>query len=364
VTRVLTLFNPLTLRASILVLALSLAATTSVAVEGWDPPETSKEQWDWLMLDTEEWLKGEMLVMHRDEVNFDSDKFHELTIDWDDVLELRLSRPRIFRRKGRRTYAGIGRIKDGVVQIVTSNGEHVDFPRNELVGIVYTEAAEIRNWHFNVGVSLAARSGNTDQQDLSSSAAISRETSFHRWRTTYVGTFSEVDGDRTVNNHRADTALDFLVTKHFFVRVPSFEFFMDEFQNIDARYTPGLGIGYEFIDTSIVSYIATIGGAAQITQFDGGVQDEDAALLLSSGLSFEFPRDIDLDLDYTLQLIVTDLGKTSHNTSAVLSFEIWDPLNLDVGAYWDRIEKPQPDGDGDRPDKNDFRLTVGLSLDF
>jgi putative salt-induced outer membrane protein YdiY len=356
--------NRFTFRAAMLVLALSLAATTSLAVEGWEPPEASKEQWDWVMLDTEEWLKGEMLVMRRDNLYFDSDKFHELTIDWDDVHELRLSRPRVFRRKGRRTYAGIGRIKDGFVQIVTSNGQHVDFPRDELVGIVYTEESEIRNWHFDVGISLAARSGNTDQQDLSSSATISRDTPFHRWLTTYVGTFSEVEGDRTVNNHRATTSLDFLVTKRFFVRVPSFEFFMDEFQNIDARYTPGVGVGYEFIDTSIVSYISTIGGAAQITQYDGGIQDEDAALLYTSELSFEFPRDIDLDLAYKLQLIVTDLDKTSHNTSAVLSFEIWDPLDLDVGAYWDRIEGPQRVGNDDRPERDDFRLTVGLSIDF
>ena len=139
---------------------------------------------------------------------------------------------------------------------------------------------------------------------------------------------------------------------------------MDEFQNIDERYTPGLGIGYEFIDTSIVSYIATIGGAAQITRYDGGPQDEDAAVIHTSSLSFEFPRDIDLDLDYKLQLIVTDLDKTSHTTSAVLSFEIWDPLDLDVGAYWDRIEGPQSDSDGKTPDQDDFRLTVGLSIDF
>ena len=363
-TRVLRPLAPLIFRAPLLVLVLSLAATTSLAVEGWDPPEATKEQWDWLMLDTEEWVKGEMVVMRREKVYFDSDKFNDLTIDWDDVVELRLSRPRIFRRNGRRTYAGIGRIKDGVVQIVTSNGQHVDFSRDELVSIVYTEASEIRNWHLKLGVSLAARSGNTDQQDFTSNAMLSRDTIFHRWHTTYVGTFSEVEGDRTVNNHRASTSLDFLVTPHFFVSVPTFEFFMDEFQNIDERYTPGLGIGYEFIDTSIVNYISTIGGAAQITRYDGGLQDEDAALIYTSSLSFEFPRDIDLDLDYKLQLIVTDLEKTSHTTSAVLSFEIWDPLDLDVGAYWDRIEGPQADGDGKTPDQDDFRLTVGLSIDF
>jgi putative salt-induced outer membrane protein YdiY len=364
VTRIQAPLSSLSFPAFGLVLTLLLAATTSFAVEGWTPPTDSEEKWDWARLDTDEWIKGEMIAMQRKDVRFDSDKFNELDLDWDDIHELHLARPRIFRRRGRRTYVGTGLVKDGVVQVVTSDGQQINFPRKELVSIVYGEESELRNWYVRIGASLAARSGNTDQQDLSSSATISRTTSFRRWETTYDGTFGEVDGDRTVNNHRATSGIDFLITRHFFVRVPSFEFFMDEFQNIDARYTPGVGVGYQFIDTSIVEFVNTIGAAAQVTQYDGGIQDEDAALIFSSELSFDFPRDIDLDLSYKLQLIVTDLNKTNHNTSAVLSFEIWGPLDLDVGAYWDRIEKPQKDTDGDRPERDDLRLTVGLSLDF
>ncbi|MBW2425442.1 MAG: DUF481 domain-containing protein, partial [Deltaproteobacteria bacterium] len=107
-----------------------------------------------------------------------------------------------------------------------------------------------------------------------------------------------------------------------------------------------------------------IGAAAQITDFDDGDQDEDFATIFTSELSLDFPRDIDLDFDYKLQLVATDLGKTSHHTAGILSFELWDPLDLDVGAYWDRIEQPEKDNDGERPKRDDFRLTVGLSLDF
>ena len=357
---------PALLRGTLLLAMLIIALLPRVGSteDEWEPPEPSKAGWDWARLDTGEWIKGEMIVMHEDTMLFDSDNFDEIQVDWEDVYDLRLSRPRVFRRVGRRTYAGMGEIRDGTIRILTKDGERVEFPQKELVSIVYTSESELRNWRVRVGASLAARSGNTDQQDLSANAKIRRDTSFRRWTTSYVGTFSKVDGDRTVNNHRASTELDFLVTNRFFIRVPSFEFFMDEFQNIDARYTPGMSLGYELIDTSIVEHLFTIGGAGQITEYDGGGTDEDAAVLFSSELSFEFPRDIDFDLDYRLQLVATDLGKTNHNTSAVLSFEIWGPLDLDVGAYWDRIEKPERDSDGDRPKSDDFRLTVGLSLEF
>lgn len=350
--------------AALLVFLFLPPTIGSAADDDWAPPEPSKAGWDWARLDTGEWIKGELIVLHDDTMLFDSDNFDEIKVDWEDVYDLRLARPRVFRRIGRRTYSGMGEIRDGVLRITTRDDEQIEFPSKELVSIVYTSESELRNWRVRIGASLAARSGNTDQQDLTANATIGRDTAFRRWTTDYVGTFSKVDSERTVNNHRASTELDFLITNRFFVRVPSFEFFMDEFQNIDARYTPGASVGYKFIDTSIVEYEATVGGAAQITEYDGGVRDEDAAVLFTSELSFDLPRDIDLDLNYSLQLVATDLGKTSHNTSAILSIEIWGPLDLDVGAYWDRIEKPEPDGDGDRPESDDFRLTVGLSLEF
>jgi putative salt-induced outer membrane protein YdiY len=343
---------------------LGSSAGSAPAEDDWTPPEPSEAGWEWARLDTGEWLKGELITMHQDVMVFESDKFDELTIDWEDVYDLRLARPRVFRRIGRLTYAGMGEVRDGVLRILTISGEEIEFPASELVSIVYSSESEIRNWRVKIGASLAARSGNTDQQDLTANAQITRDATFTRWKTTYVGTFSKVDGDDTVNNHRARTELDFLVTSRFFIRFPAFEFFSDEFQNIDARYTQGGAIGYQLIDNPIVDYEVTAGAAAQITEYSSAGREEDAAGIFTSELSLDFPHDIDFDLDYVLQLVVTDLGKTNHNTSAILSFEIWDPLDLDVGAYWDRVESPEKDNDGSRPKKDDFRLTVGLSLDF
>jgi putative salt-induced outer membrane protein YdiY len=346
------------------VVALPAEASALADDEAWRPPEPSEDGWDWARLDTDEWIKGELISMHKEIMLFDSDKFGEVEIDWEDVVDLRLVRPRVFRRIGRRTYAGMGEIRDGMLHVLTREGEEVEFPASEVVSIVYTQEAELRNWRVRIGANLAARQGNTDQQDLTATASLRRETAFARWQTSYNGTFSRVDSDRTANNHRASTQLDSFVTRYFFVRFPGFEFYKDEFQNIEARYTPGAGLGYQPIDTRLVEFLATIGGAAQITQFENGGQDEDAAILFSSDLLFDLPRDIDLDFGYRLQLVVTDLDKTNHNTSAVMSFSVWDPIDLDVGAYWDRIERPERDGNGDRPESDDFRLTVGLSVEF
>ena len=339
-------------------------ATASLAVEDWAPPEPGPSTWDWARIDSGEWLKGELIVMQSKSLSFDSDEFNEMEFDWEDILDLRLARPRVFRRKGNRIYMGMGELREGVLRIRQADGEIVEIPHDELVSITYPNDQEIQRWSVKIGANLAARTGNTDQQDFGANGLIRRDATYSRWDNRYNGAIGKVDGDKTTNNHRASTMLDLMITNQFFVRVPYFEFYSDEFQNIDARYTTGLGLGYEPIDNRFAEFRVTIGTAGQVTDNAGGTRSTDAAVLSSAELALDLPRDLDLDLRYALQLLVTDIGRTSHSTSAVLSFEVWDPIDLDVGAYWDRIEQPERDGNGDRPKSDDFRLTVGLSVEF
>ncbi|MEZ4331683.1 MAG: DUF481 domain-containing protein [Myxococcota bacterium] len=302
--------------------------------------------------------------MSRDSVSFDSDKFDELDIDWEDIVTLRLARPRVFRLTDGRILEGTAELDDGVLRIATPDGRALDVPATDVVTITYLNSLGLRQWTVRIGGNLAARSGNTDQQDLGGNALIRRDATYTRWETRYNGAFGSVDGKQTTNNHRASTQIDWIVTNHFFLRVPSFEFYLDEFQNIDSRYTIGAGVGYEPVDTPIVLLRMTIGSAAQMTDFDGGGRSTDAAILVGSELDLDLPHDVDLDLVYSLQLLVTDIGRTAHATSAVISFEIWGPFDLDVGAYWNRIEEPARNSDGDKPRSDDFRLTVGVALEF
>lgn len=347
-----------------LVLLGILFGPAARAEEAWTPDEPDLAGWDWLQLDTGEWLKGELISFQDDVAEFDSDKFDELDIDIEDVIVLRLSAPRIFRRVGRQTYEGTGELRDRTVYIRTGEGETVEFPDRELVSIVYTHDSEINNWYTRIGASFDTRSGNTDQQDFTGNALVRRDSPFLRWTNRYKGTLTRVDGSKTADNHRVTSELDLLVTQHFFVRLPYFEFFKDEFQNIAARYTPGLGVGYELIDTRRVEFVVTGGGAAQATEFEEGGRDLNGALLFTSELGFDLPRDVDLDFAYRLQLVPGDLDRTNHTASAIISYEFWDPLELDLGFYWDRIEGPEKENDGTTPEKDDLRFRIGVAIAF
>ena len=87
-------------------------------------------------------------------------------------------------------------------------------------------------------------------------------------------------------------------------------------------------------------------------------------MILSTSLDLEVTKDLDWDTAYTVQLIVSDLGKTNHNLRSQLSFDVWGPIDFDFTFIFDRIEDPERESDGRKPDSNDYRLTAGLSIDF
>lgn len=325
---------------------------------------SDEKPWDWVDLRSGERIKGELLSVEDRKMSFDSDEFGEQEIDWEDVAGLVLAEPRVVRGRDDRVHTGRIGMKDGILRIETASGEPVEIAQEDVDVVAYTTDSLAHLWLIRIGANLAARSGNTDQQDVGANALLRRDAAFSRWETRYVGAIGRVDGDDTTNNHRVTSNLDLHLTSRLFLRVPAFEFYSDEFQNITERYTVGSGVGYELFDTPVVDHRMAIGAAAQYSRYDGGTQDTDGGVVASSNLSLDLPRNVDFDLNYALTLLATDIGRTSHSTSAILGFDLVDPIDFDVGAYWDRIENPPKDQNGDQPKSDDFRLTVGLRLEL
>jgi hypothetical protein len=335
-----------------------------------EPPEPWNTRWDWIQLTSGEWLKGEFEWLRDRTVSFDSDELERLEFDWEDIARFHLARPHYYRFESeqlgnrRDVYRGPGEMRDGMVRVWTDAGT-VEFDRKELVNIVEGAGRERDLWSSKVSLGVAVRQGNTDQADFSGTAGLTRESALTRWSVDYTGVISSVNEERNANNHRATTTFDVFVTRRFYVTVPFFEYFTDEFQNIESRFTPGAAVGYELMRRLWIEWDATLGAGYQRTDFTtaGVGPSNDAAALLGTELNFDF-RAFDWDNLFRIQLIPTDLGKSNSHLQSVLSFDIWGPLDLDLSFIWDRIQDPEPDASGQTPERDDFRMTVGLGLDF
>jgi hypothetical protein len=334
----------------------------------WKPPAPSPKAHDWIRLGSGEWLKGEITRMRDGEMIFDSDELDELTIDWDDVDALRSPRRHTYVFEGRRIYTGTASMSEKRIVVATEEGEF-EFRRRQVVAIVSGDQSERNWWSGELTIGITARSGNTDSTDMTGVFDVTREAAVTRFGVHYNGAVSTLSGEETANNHRANLALDFYVSRRFFVTVPSVAYYRDEFQNIDMQVSPGVGFGYDMIKRNRIEWEIGLAAVYQYTEFISVVEADDntardAAAVVSTDLELELTKDLDWDTSYELQLVVTDLGLTAHHLLSTFSFDVWGPLDLDVTFGWDRVEQPTRRDDGTIPESDDFRMSIGLGIEF
>ena len=331
------------------------------------PPAPSPKDFDWIQLKSGEWLKGDITRMRDDELLFDSDELDDLTFDWKDVTELHSARNNVYRFEGNLLVTGPAVIRGDVVRI-SDGGTERDFEREQLVAIVPAAETEWDHWSGKLSLGVTLRAGNTEQAELSTTAWTRRETARSRLRFDYNASFGVLDGVQNVNTHRATGKLDLYWTRKLYFTPASFEVFHDPFTNIGLRLSPSVGAGYH-VFRGRFDWSLELGAGYQWTRFDsvetGEPPDSSTGLLIfGSTLESEITKRIDFDLSYQLQLTVPNIDSTSHNMVGVLSVELRKYLDLDVSMTWDRVRSPQPLEDGSVPEQDDYRLVVGLAVDF
>ena len=334
----------------------------------WRPPPFVEGEKDWLQLTSGEWLHGEIERIHDETVYFDSIELDDLEVDWEDIASLRSPRRNTYRFARDEIVTGTAGMNDGVIRIDTGE-EIVEFKKDDLFGAIEGDMREINYWSLEVGVSMSLRAGNSSQTDADLSLEVKRETPLTEFNVSYQSAYGVVESDEVTNNQRVTGLFAYYLSRRVFVNIPTVELFRDRLQNIDLRSTAGVGIGYDVFDAKRVAWDLVLGGGYEGTTYDSvqpgeARREEDASVTFSTTLELDPTGDIEWDTSYRLALVVTDLGKTNHHIKSVFSIDLFGPLDLDITANFDRIEQPRPDDDGDRPERNDLRLTVGLSLEL
>ncbi len=334
----------------------------------WLPPRPSPTSKDWIRFKSGEWLRGNIERLNKDTLYFDSDELDDLEIDWDDIVEVQSARSHTYRLVGREVVVGTMAMQDGVIRI--DSGEEVrEIERHQLVGLVEGTPKESNYWSGKVSFGLALRGGNTEQADYSALIMVYRDTALTRLSLSYNGIISSTSNVETSNNHRLGGTFDVYLSRRLYVTLPGVDIYKDDFQNIDLRVTPGVGFGYDIIDRKWIDWEVGGGLGYQYTSYvsvEEGTDstDSDIAVLFSTALELDPTKRIEWDTSYQLQLVVTDTDKTNHHLLSVFSVELLGPLDLDVTFNWDRIEQPQADAEGNEPLSDDYRLTLGIGIDF
>lgn len=343
----------------------SVRAETAATSADFIPPP---DEYDWLQLDTGEWLKGELQSLYDDELVFDSDHFGLLRIDWEDVVR--------FRGHGEHAVvAGRSEVKvgslwvDGDQIVVSYEDRKYEMSRGDLVSITSASNRERDRWSGEIALGINLREGNSDITEFNSIIGLERRTPDSRGQLNYFGTYNRTDGEEIENSHRVNGAFDLFNYSKWFWRPVLGQYFRDTFQNIEHQMTLETGLGYEFVDTARTEWSVFGGFGFNYLRNDSveiGESSSNTSPALSLGTNYE--TEVTKWMDYVLELQMTFVdnasGSYQQHLLTSLSTDLIGDLDLDVSLVWDRIQKPQTRADGTVPEKDDYRLIFGISYEF
>jgi len=353
---------------ALVVLLTASGVWAQTAPAPFQPAPPAPDAFDWIQLKSGEWLKGELIALYDGKLEFDSDELDNLTLDWDDVRQVRTGRIVQVRFRDRDGAVTGKLVVEGDAVRMTGDTEQ-QFARPRLMSITPGEPREINYWSGNATFGFNLRQGNSEQVEASSVLSAKRRTVGSRIGIDYFGNYNLTDDITVTNNHRVNVGIDWFVTDRLFVRPVVFEYYRDPFSNFAQRYTIGAAVGYQLVDTPRVSWEVNAGPAYQHTTFDSvieGESDAESTLALWAGTTYtnELTNDIDYSLDYRFLLVKPEAGKYTHHFITGLSFDAVGPLDFDVSFVWDRVQQPRAGSSGLVPKKDDYRLILGLGFDF
>lgn len=366
-TRAMKIGSAVTILAIMIVGLVTHVAVASDVHDGTDFKPAS-DDYDWIQLTSDEWLKGELISLYENELTFESDNLGRLTLDWEDIRYFRSHNSHRISIRGLSSMSGQLQIDPDSVSL-DINGDIQKFPRYRLVAVTPAAYRELDNWRGNAVLGTNFRRGNTETTEFNLLASLERRTPRSRVNLDYLGNFNEADGEQVANNHRLNGNWDLFSGSRFFWRPVLGQLYRDPFQNISRQGTFETGVGYELIDNSKTEWQVTGGLGVNIIRYQSTEPDEpsnETSPALSLGTNFETELTPWMDFMFLMHMtfLDEDSGNYQHHMLTTLSTDLVGNFDVDVSLIWDRIGKPQQRADGSTPEKDDYRLMIGLGYDF
>jgi hypothetical protein len=322
---------------------------------------------DWLRTTSGEWVRGRIDWMREDLLSFDSEEFGELEINMREVAEIHAATVNTYLLDDRTKLIGPAMLTVNGLAVQTADGVVVR-PREELWSIVEGGGREIDYWSAAFDVGMALNRGNSNQVDLNLRVGVTREDQRTLTEVVYLLNLGYADRELNVSRHVLPFANRVWLTRMWYVEPIVGQLLSDKFQDIRFRAQPAATAGIRFLNIpSKALWDLAIGFGYQylrLLQPLVGVENpqHDGLTRFQTRARFDLTPDISLVLRWVTNLTFTDVGNTNHTGFSEFLFEVTNVIYLQASFLYLRTEEPEPRFDGSLPSKNDFFLTLGISL--
>lgn len=319
--------------------------------------------WDWVRLDTGEWLKGEVIGLYDKILEFESDYFDTLSLDWDEVTRLKTSHSMSVRLSNGTTV--LGPVDIDLEQLRFLGPVANVYQRSMIVAMTKEGDRELDLWRLDLGFGGSLKEGNVNEKSITTDLTLSRRSAISVFTTTYRADFAESNGEQTEETHRFSSRLDRFLRKRVYWTPGYGEFYRDRFKNIDTRITYGIFVGYYLVDNQDVRWSVGGGPGYQYQEFTTAPTEDEKyektfVVMGETVLKWDITKDITLDVQYQPQFTNVAAGRYKHVVDTSLSIDLTDRLDFELNYLWDYTDNPQVDEDGERPEKDDYTITMGL----
>ncbi|WP_210498221.1 DUF481 domain-containing protein [Vibrio crassostreae] len=325
-----------------------------------------KSKKDWVQLKSGEILVGEIEELFEEELVFDSDDLGDVEIDLEDIERINSHSPQTIYLRNRGVFYGALTFDNNRVVI---GDQMFDIEDGELVSIHRYAKEERDRWDNEATLSASLRQGNTENMELNAKLSAIRTANSSRVRMLYMGSFKRSEGSLDSRSHRFTGSYNIYSDSRRFIRPVYIDMLHAYAQNIKLQTSVGSQIGYDIYDSPKREWEVSIGPSWTRVRFDEteiGTPNQDSGfgVSLTSMFSTDLKKDVELSHLYSLTTSAENSGGWKHHNVLTLDIELTEIIDLDVDFIWDRTQNPQPTASGDSPEKNDYRLSVGLGVEF
>jgi len=129
-------------------------------------------------------------------------------------------------------------------------------------------------------------SGNTDSKAVNTATRFQIKTHKHRFTVEGKYNYGETDGKTSIRNSLGSLKYDLFATKTIYSYAQSLSE-QDSFANLNLRNTEGLGLGYQFFDTRLLTLFTEAGISYFNEDVKDGEDNHDASARWAAGLEWE-----------------------------------------------------------------------------
>ncbi|MCA8926354.1 MAG: DUF481 domain-containing protein [Planctomycetes bacterium] len=331
------------------------------------------------VLTTGETLQGELIQIKGGTVKLKSDQLGTQEVPLDKIRMLSTDKAHKVKMPGGGIVEGTVRIRSGMVTVTPTDGSAAtSFPVGDLGAVnPDPEKTELDYWSFVGTVGGTATYGNTRTRTLFVLLNLAREDEYTRSRIGFTSVYgidaTRGGGGENAKSSRLDFQVDYKINERIYLIPAVGHVLYDKFQNIERRGSIGSGAGYNILIEDDLKWSAEAGFSYTETRLRRtppnrgpatNIRNTSTAARVATNFHWAMSDRVSFDLFWESFLGTKRIKDTFHRSTFNLGYKLFGGLALGLGGIYDRVETPGRSNSGRRVKRDDFKLTVTLTLSF